>query len=202
MTFSITFDDHQRPVTANGRHCGSCTLCCKLVPVRELDKKAGQRCQHQSHAKGCKVYQRPGMPMSCSLWSCRWLTQADTAGLSRPDRSHYVIDMMPDFVSVLDHATGQRMSIEVIQIWIDPNFPDAHRDPALRAYLEEYGKRGIMALVRYNSETAISLIPPSMTDGEWVEFRNGEQDPREHDVIEVAEALKDAVRPRFTGRPE
>ena len=40
------------------RQCGDCTLCCRLLPVRSLNKGAGERCKHQSHARGCKVYAR------------------------------------------------------------------------------------------------------------------------------------------------
>ena len=37
------------------RQCGSCTLCCKLIPVEELHKAAGQRCQHVRAGKGCSI---------------------------------------------------------------------------------------------------------------------------------------------------
>ena len=74
------------------RQCGDCQLCCKLLPVPPLEKKAGQRCQHQKFGKGCTVYHsRAGMPMECSIWNCRWLVNDDADELSRPDRVHYVI---------------------------------------------------------------------------------------------------------------
>ena len=37
MTFSIDFTAETK------RHCGGCTLCCKLLPVRSLGKDAGQQ---------------------------------------------------------------------------------------------------------------------------------------------------------------
>jgi len=161
------------------RTCSDCTQCCKLVPVKELDKAAGQRCIHQSR-KGCGIYNR--RPMSCALWSCRWLTDPATAALSRPDRSHYVIDAMPDFISVDDADTGERIRIPVIQIWIDPAYPDAHRDPKLRAYLEQQQSA---ALIRFGNERGIVLFPPFMfSDGQWHERDSRRREPQHtHDEI-------------------
>jgi hypothetical protein len=174
------------------RECGGCTLCCKLLAVNELDKRAGERCKHQSHAKGCAVYQKAAMPASCALWNCRWLFNDDTADLSRPDRSHYVLDILPDYVSVTDNATGEKTNLEVIQIWCDPNHPDAHRDPALRAYLERRAIEGKIGLVRYNARDAFALMPPAMSaDRQWHE-QGGKVDPtRKYSLMEVARALNE-----------
>lgn len=156
------------------RRCGSCSLCCSLLPVRSLNKLAGQRCKHQRFSsKGdcCKVYARLGsVSPECRLWSCRWKVNDDTANLSRPDRSHYVVDLMPDFVTMRDDATGAVQHIQVVQIWVDPKFPDAHRDPALRAYLERRAEENIIGLVRWDNEKAIALFPPALSsDGQWHE---------------------------------
>jgi hypothetical protein len=153
------------------RQCGDCQLCCKLLPVKSLAKLAGQRCSHQSHARGCKVYKQLGrVSPECKLWNCRWLVEDDTEGLSRPDRSHYVIDLMPDFVTLRDDATGEAQHVEVVQIWVDPKYPDAHRDPALRAYLERRAKQNIIGLVRWDNEQAIAIFPPALSaDRQWHE---------------------------------
>lgn len=176
-------------IPKRSRHCGECNLCCKLLPVRELDKGAGQRCQHQSHAKGCTVYQQPAMPLSCRLWSCAWLVQDETADLSRPDRAHYVIDIMPDFITAEDNATGQKTQITVVQVWVDPKYPDAHRDPALRAYLDRRAReRGEVALIRYSNTDGFVLVPPSMNDGEWLEHRGVLQTDIQHSADEILQA--------------
>jgi len=168
------------------RECGGCTLCCKLVPVHHgaqvngvdmpgsWHKAAGERCRHQRTGKGCAVYRKPGFPACCALWNCRWLVGDGTENLRRPDRSHYVLDVMPDYVTVFDDDPDKGAPIEVVQIWIDPKYPDAHEDPALRDYLNELGKKNVAAIIRYNSDTAFVLFPPSMSsDGEWHEKRNG-----------------------------
>lgn len=170
------------------RRCGDCQLCCKLLPVRELNKGAHERCQHQRVAKGCMVYDRAGMPGSCKLWNCRWLVDPEeTAELSRPDRAHYVIDAIPDFV-VAQPEDGPSVNIPVVQVWIDPSFPDSHRDPALRRYLDRLGEEGVAALIRFNANDAFTLFPPSMTGRGWVENEGGRSLGREHTASEVYDA--------------
>lgn len=168
------------------RACGGCTLCCRLVPVAEIGKRAGQRCDHQRHGKGCAIY--GAAPFSCRAWSCGWLADPEAGGLSRPDRAHYVIDQVPDFVTVTwPDGTSQRMP--VVQVWCDPAFPDAHRDPALREYL---GKAGASALVRYNSMDGFVLVSPA-TSGrpDWIEYgaTSSGIEHRAVDIIEVAGAM-------------
>jgi hypothetical protein len=171
------------------RQCGSCTLCCKLLPVQELHKGANTRCQHQRTGKGCRVYNKPAMPTSCRLWSCQWLT-GGAPDLRRPDRSHYVIDVLPDYITLKDD-TGEH-KIPVLQIWVDPDFPDAHRDPLLRAYLDEQGKQGYMALVRYDSKRAFALAPPSIaSDGEWHELHSN-MGPGQHRARDIMEVIRTA----------
>jgi hypothetical protein len=95
-----------------------------------------------------------------------------------------VIDIMPDFVTLRDDATGRVEHIQVVQIWVDPKFRDAHRDPALRAYLERRAEENIIGLVRWDNEDAIALFPPGFSaDGQWHEqtsrFRTKAHSPEE-----------------------
>jgi hypothetical protein len=170
------------------RPCGDCTLCCKLLPVRELGKGANERCSYQRRGQGCTAYGTRKMPDCCKLWNCRWLVNNDTADLSRPDRSHYVIDIMPDFVTWRYDETGETGTMQVVQIWCDPDFPDAHHDPALRAYLMRRAEEGIAALIRYDSRNAFTLMAPPMTsDHEWHEVRG--TSTAEHSFVDVVRAL-------------
>jgi hypothetical protein len=162
---------------ADNRRCGSCTLCCKLVPVNEVGfhKPGGQRCPHQRHT-GCSIYAK--RPFSCRAWSCRWLIgDEDLGNMRRPDRCHYVVDIMADFVETTD---GDQ--VPVIQVWGDTRYPDAHRDPALRAYLE---KIGMPALIRFENKTGLLIVPPSRTeDGIWMEKVSLWQ-PHQHSADEI-----------------
>lgn len=147
------------------RHCGSCTLCCKLLPVQELKKKANVRCQHQ-RLTGCGIYL--DRPLSCRLWSCRWLSQ--NIELPRPDRSGYVIDVMPDFVLVDEGLGGGERQIPVVQVWCDPKRPDAWRTPQLRRYIEAWAAEGNATIIRYSNDEALTVFAPSlMANKEWLE---------------------------------
>lgn len=165
---TIRFQDDTLP---GARRCSGCTLCCRLLPVKGMDKAANVRCKHQRTGKGCAVYQTSKMPAECGLWVCRWLTNDDTADLGRPDRTHYVIDVMPDFVTARDGADGEPIKIAAIQVWVDPKYPDAHRDPALRRYLERRGEEGVVAIIRYDNGAGFTLVPPNVAgDGQWHEI--------------------------------
>jgi hypothetical protein len=178
------------------RQCGDCQLCCRLLPMQELAKPAGARCEHQRHAKGCAIYAR--RPACCALWTCRWLVRDDTDALRRPDRSHYVIDLMPDYITLRPDDGGASETMQVVQVWIDPAYPDAHRDPALRAYLERRAAEGIAALVRLDAREGFVLVAPALaSDGRWHEVRSAEVEA-EHRLFDVARALGAAIKAQMS----
>ncbi|MCA1455903.1 hypothetical protein I6F35_22310 [Bradyrhizobium sp. BRP22] len=169
-----------------------------MLPVPPLGKPAGKSCGYQKFLKGCTVRQTARMPPECSLWSCRWLVNDDAGDLSRPDRSHYVIDLMPDYISVQDNATGELTNIQVVQIWVNPHHRDAHRDPALRRWLHRRADRGIAALIRFNIREAVAVFaPPFSADGDWHEM-GGISDSRTHTFGDVLKALGEA--PNMKGK--
>ena len=138
-------------------------------PRPPLAKPAGAKCRHQKFGTGCTIY--ADRPTACRVWSCRWVADRRTAALPRPDRSHYVIDLQYDTVTVSDDATGARRELQVLQVWVDPLHPLAHRAPSLRAYLAQLGAdHRIASIIRYDSLKAFVLIPPAMaSDGRWHE---------------------------------
>jgi len=149
------------------RHCGSCTLCCKLLPVRELAKPANTKCQHQS-SKGCGIYRQPGFPNSCHLWSCRWLVGDDTADILRPDRAGYVIDIMPDMMRLENNDTGEVHEIEVVQVWVEGSRSPLVFDKRLRRYAERQAEARRALLLRFADGSAMAMFAPALSsDGQW-----------------------------------
>lgn len=169
------------------RQCGDCQLCCRLLAVRTLDKKAGERCKHQKFKKGCSIYRSPAMPPECAIWNCRWLVNDDTADQSRPDHSHIVIDIMPDFITKIDNETGEETKLQVVQLWVDPKYPDAHRDPAIRAFIARRSREGIATLVRYNASDAFTIF---YSDDEWHEI-GGASSGRSHSAADIIDFLSE-----------
>jgi hypothetical protein len=100
------------------RSCGSCTLCCKLLRVPEIDKPAGAWCGlcrrdgNGSGGRGCGDY--AGRPPSCRNFECFWLIDGGFPEELRPDRCGIVIAFNEDPDSVVLH--------------VDPDRPDALLD--------------------------------------------------------------------------
>lgn len=133
--------------------------------VNDFHKPAGERCPHQ-RLHGCAIYDK--RPLGCRIWSCRWLTNEDTADQRRPDRSHVVIDTVPDFIRV--DLDGERQTVPVVQYWCDPRFPDAHRAPAIRTFMRRRAAEGLAALVRFSERTALIIFAPELTGrDDWYE---------------------------------
>jgi len=173
------------------RKCGDCQLCCKLMPVADfqLIKKAGVRCQYQKHGVGCKLHGRRNMPASCRIWNCRWLANTDTHDLPRPDRAHYVIDPMPDFVTIRDNDTGNEVEIQIIQIWLEPGYFKALDTDSFRTYLN---RQGIAALVRLDERRSYVIAPPSMSGRDhWIQTEVGTapEGTTPHTIRQIAEKL-------------
>lgn len=170
-----------------GRECGGCNACCKLLPMKEFDKPANKRCQHQRLSRGCAIYSR--RPMACQMWSCRWLTGDGTEGMRRPDRAHYVIDPIPDYVTARNNITGEGINYPCIQVWCDPDYPDAWRDPDLRRFIEAQAAEGWMTLVRLANVEAVLIAAPCLSeDRKWHEVRT-RCNTKEHSLLDFVAAF-------------
>lgn len=169
----LTYAEGPRP--PGGRQCGSCSLCCRLLPIAEIKKASGVKCPLARHREGgcCTVYATHRFPQSCGAWSCRWLIDP-TLKVQRPDRAHYVVDVLPDFIQVKNKDEGSQQRA-VLQIWVDPGYPDAHRDPRLRSFIADQAPQtGMAAIVRTTAvaSAGLVLVPPFLTGtDEWWEIR-------------------------------
>ena len=185
---SITIEE----TAVAARHCGSCTLCCKLVPVASLQKRANERCQHQRQSKGCAIYRT--RPLECRMWTCRWLVDEGTTKLRRPDQVHYVIDVMQDDLHVTTDE-GKTVLLPSIQVWVDPAFPEAWRDPELQRYVEMVAEKlGLAAIIRLGNERGIALFAPCFdpqSRGTWLVRDLGKPNP----AIGRYSQLPDSLRP-------
>jgi hypothetical protein len=169
-------------VSAAVRRCGECTACCRLTPVAELGKPAGERCKHQRHNKGCVVY--AARPPSCKAWSCLWLSDPATEALTRPDRSGYVLDCMTDFTRARNELTGAETVFEVVQIWA--NSRGVTLEAGVIPYLEG---RHVGAVIRSDEPGAVVLVPPWVSPTSvWGKAQGNVCEPQ-HTAEEVERAL-------------
>src|SRR5262245_35961657 len=81
------------------KSCGSCTLCCKVVPVASLRKPRDTWCSHCNpkapKGKGCNIYAE--RPRECVEWDCLWRIDGDHSA-PQPKQSGVVFDCL------IDHA--------------------------------------------------------------------------------------------------
>jgi hypothetical protein len=178
------------------RRCGDCQLCCKLLPVENL-KPSGERCRFQKAGKGCGVYSHLiAVSPPCALWNCMWLVDPDpeAAKLPRPDRCHYVLDIVPDFVHIR-HEDGTRDDIPVMQVWVDPAFPDAVNDPSLLRWIEHVADtRGQVTIIRWDNVRAFTIWAPSVSpDRQWHRV-DGEMMPQDKAGLQFMLAQAEAAR--------
>ena len=174
-----------------GRSCGSCTLCCTLLPtdLPRGKKLANEKCEYVC-SKGCKIYE--SRPIPCRVFSCRWLFDDRTDKMRRPDKTGYVIDPM------LDGIVANGDPVDVIQVWVDPKNRDAHRDPALREYISKMAEiYRLPTIIRWSSSDAMILIAPCLNvEKEWIEFPRGQMTQKSEDEMKQlyreAERIKDA----------
>lgn len=169
------------------RNCGKCTLCCRLLPTGD-GKPANTKCPHSRRHRGCTIYDT--RPRSCRLWSCSWLIDQDIAdnhnGILRPDRGHYIIDPVPDYVSL--QQTDCEIRLRTIQVWCDPRFPEAYKAAALKQYLREQAKKNSIGLVRYSSHDAFLWVAPEFTKLEDFERVDGNSEAQ-HDFDDIFRTL-------------
>lgn len=87
--------------------CGTCTLCCKLLGVKELKKEPGIWCEYTKTKNKCDVYHV--RPQSCRDFKCFWLESNLPKNL-RPDKSNVVLAMHPDRLCVWENIPGARFN--------------------------------------------------------------------------------------------
>jgi hypothetical protein len=99
------------PAVIEGRRCGTCTLCCKVMTIEELHKPNGQWCPHCDKGRGCTIYS--DRPNECRSFYCGYLLWPALGEHWVPARSKLVVAFKPDGKEIVFH--------------VDPGVPNAWR---------------------------------------------------------------------------
>ena len=122
------------------RSCDSCTACCKIMKIRELNKPDNTWCQHCKIGVGCGNYD--ARPESCRVFECVWLqTQRGGKPLAldlRPDKSRVVI--------------GTANQGNEIVLHVDSDRPDAWKRGGIGKLVGEMLADGITVMVKCGDE--------------------------------------------------
>jgi hypothetical protein len=111
-------------MSARGRECGDCTLCCKVMAIEELAKPASAWCPHCTPGNGCLIY--ADRPAECQAFNCLWLVDERLEQHWKPNRSKLVLTTSEDG----------------IEIRCDPGFPDAWRKEPFRSEIRQWAVSG------------------------------------------------------------
>ena len=71
------------------RTCGTCSLCCKVGHIKELNKPAGVWCPNARPGKGCIIY--GNHPSECQTFKCAWLNDENMGDEWKPTFSKLVV---------------------------------------------------------------------------------------------------------------
>jgi len=88
MTTTVSQPDTST-IALSHRSCRSCTLCCDLPDIDELDKPANALCRYCVRDEGCTAY--AARPATCRDFLCGWRTDLSLGAEWDPILSHMMI---------------------------------------------------------------------------------------------------------------
>jgi hypothetical protein len=167
------------------RECGSCSLCCKVLPVPTLYKPAGQWCKHFAAGTGCSIHQL--RPKSCRSFECLWLQEEWLDDSWKPNACKFVMAYEYD---------GQ-----ALVIYPDNKTPSAWRaepyQTVLRALAERHAGENRLVMIHEPKRRLILMPDQDIEAGDpaqplaWqVTMVSTPQGPRAHLDLEALETGK------------
>lgn len=127
--------------------CGTCTMCCRFLGVRELDKQPGKWCQHCIAGRGCQIYE--SRPQSCRDYACMWLQSQD--------KTYWGDEMRPNRA----RAIYTEDSAKRVTITVDPARRDAWRHPPNARIVRMLVALGITVLIDCGQHSLIVTRAPN-----------------------------------------
>ena len=128
-----------------GRQCGTCTLCCKVYHIPEINKVAGKWCQYCKPGSGCTIHET--RPQQCRDFFCLWMTEATITPEWKPERSKMVLSIFP--------LNG------FMYVQVDPGVPQAWRKQPyydqLHRWAEVNLQKGRHVLVFVNDDATLIM---------------------------------------------
>lgn len=127
------------------RACGSCSLCCKVMGVLDVQppKPDHEWCSHASPGCGCIIYD--SRPESCRVFHCMWLVDTRIKDHWFPAKSKIVIH------TYADHGS------KYIAFIVDPAYPLRWREEPWFSDIKHMAKRGIEGVLGEKWTTVVQI---------------------------------------------
>lgn len=129
------------------RGCGPCSLCCKVMEVKELAKPKGRWCEHVAPGQGCAIH--ADRPQICRGFFCAYLSDATLPEIWRPTLSGMVL---------VHEDAGRRIIAH-----LDPAEPEAWRREPYYGELKAWARAGKQVAV-YIGRRVIVVLPDADSD--------------------------------------
>ena len=117
---------------ATGRSCGSCSLCCKLLPIRELHKPENQWCVHCRPGHGCSIHAE--RPTTCRDFACEWLVNVQLGDEWCPTRAKMFV-----------HYNVDPLGTVGLYVIVDPSRPDVWRRDPYFSHMKQWALQNLRA---------------------------------------------------------
>jgi hypothetical protein len=112
------------PTAPAVRQCGSCTLCCKVLEITDLEKPVNTACSHIKCGGGCDAYDE--RPRQCRSFSCAWL------------QGHLDDDWYPETAGIVPH-----FGLDALNIQVDLDHRNRWREEPYFTRLSEMSLNGL-----------------------------------------------------------
>jgi hypothetical protein len=129
---------HAGPPLVPGRICGTCSMCCKVYSINELNKPAGRWCIHSLPGRGCADHDN--RPSSCRQFFCSWLVDPNLGPEWKPEVCHFVLSADAAFRALV--------------VKVDPGRPFAWRQEPYYSVLRQYSE----AFFRINQKVLVNVM--------------------------------------------
>jgi hypothetical protein len=145
--------------------CGTCTACCRIFSISELNKPAGKWCTHCDIGKGCRIYK--DRPVTCVTFKCLWLYSQDEGNDPFPE------ELRPDKCKVVFSPTTRE---DIVSLTTMPGYNDAWKKPAVKAVIDFIISQDMSVAIGPTASTTLTVMNKRGT--EVVEM----DEPDEHGI--------------------
>ena len=121
------------------KDCGDCSLCCKLIEVKPLNKPADTWCEHCTK-QSCAIWEK--RPEICKTYNCLWRTTPEMTDDLQPSKCKVAFEVHEEGVAIAH---------------VDVDRPEAWRKPPVIGVILKLVQEGTPVWVMIGKERHMLL---------------------------------------------